>query len=367
MKIDRSNYEIWFIDWLDGNLDSHQAAQINLFLNENPDLKEEFNELSLATVEPLNRPFSQKEKMKKSSSDLTPEQFDYLSVAYLEKDLLNEQKSELLEIIARDNEKKKTFDLIQKAKVVPPQASFKYKKRLIRRTIKQKIIRLSVIGLSTAAAVTLIITYFLSSSGSISSDVKNLAAVNNIGTATNTTDLQNKSEVFSENSGDEKSEQRITKMPASETRNRKIAKVNTESTQILTADSLAVRSIKAETDIQRINFNAQINLKKEIRTEKLIATDIFIPITEEESVRSNLGKYLAKTFREKILREKTAPDAPIKGYEIAEAGVTGLNKIFGWEMALDRKTDDTGQLKSVYFRSRRLKFTAPVKKSEPLP
>jgi hypothetical protein len=36
-------------------------------------------------------------------------------------------------------------------------------------------------------------------------------------------------------------------------------------------------------------------------------------------------------------------------------------------MALDEKKDANGELKSVYFSSRILKFTAPIKKSEPLP
>ena len=50
MRIDRSNYEIWFIDWLDGNLNSNQVEKLKLFLNENPDLEEEL--AGLPHVEP---------------------------------------------------------------------------------------------------------------------------------------------------------------------------------------------------------------------------------------------------------------------------------------------------------------------------
>ena len=75
---------------------------------------------------------------------------------------------------------------------------------------------------------------------------------------------------------------------------------------------------------------------------------------------------IGKAFlKDELLKEKTPPDSPLKGYEIAEAGVEGLNKLFGWEMALDKKNDQNGQLKSVYFSSKILKFNAPVKKSEP--
>ena len=46
MQIDRSNYEIWFIDWLDGNLNSLQVEQLKLFLDQNPDLREELDDLN---------------------------------------------------------------------------------------------------------------------------------------------------------------------------------------------------------------------------------------------------------------------------------------------------------------------------------
>jgi hypothetical protein len=46
MEINRSNYEIWLIDWLDRNLSDLQVEQLQLFLIENPDLKEELGELN---------------------------------------------------------------------------------------------------------------------------------------------------------------------------------------------------------------------------------------------------------------------------------------------------------------------------------
>ena len=46
MKIDNSNYEVWFIDWLDGNLSDQQGEELMLFLEMNPSRKEEFDELT---------------------------------------------------------------------------------------------------------------------------------------------------------------------------------------------------------------------------------------------------------------------------------------------------------------------------------
>ena len=60
--------------------------------------------------------------------------------------------------------------------------------------------------------------------------------------------------------------------------------------------------------------------------------------------RSNIGRFVSKTFRETFLKENITPDSPLKGYEIAEAGVSGLNKLLGWEMALDKNNDENGSL-----------------------
>jgi hypothetical protein len=117
----------------------------------------------------------------------------------------------------------------------------------------------------------------------------------------------------------------------------------------------------------RISFAPEINLKGELVPNSLIAFNSTVTSVEYDEYRSRLGRFIAKTFREKILKEKAANDSPLKVYEIAEAGVTGLDKLLGWQMALDEKKDANGELKSVYFSSRILKFTAPIKKSEPLP
>ncbi len=84
-----------------------------------------------------------------------------------------------------------------------------------------------------------------------------------------------------------------------------------------------------------------------------------------DSERSRLRRFIASTFRERILKDKEYNDTPLQPYEIAEAGIDGLNKLLGWEMALVRTSDEEGELKSFYFSSGVLKFNAPVKKSNP--
>jgi hypothetical protein len=88
-----------------------------------------------------------------------------------------------------------------------------------------------------------------------------------------------------------------------------------------------------------------------------------IQVFSEQDDRSNISKFLSRTFRKGILREKKVSDAPIQTYELAEAGIKGLNKLLGWQMALEKTADSAGGLKSLYFSSRMLKFNAPVRKN----
>ena len=161
MQIDRSNYEIWLIDWLDGNLSDIQVEQLQPFLNENPDLKEEFDELTTFRLNPSPKSFTHKDHLKKEAADISESQFEYLCVAYLENDLSAGQQSELMEIIDQDPEKKKSFELIQKMRLFSGRYKVLNKRSgLSRRTFFRKRYRLSYIGLSAAAIIALaFITY----------------------------------------------------------------------------------------------------------------------------------------------------------------------------------------------------------------
>ena len=366
MQIDRSNYEIWFIDWLDGNLNSLQVEHLKQFLNENPDLREEYNDLTPVNLVSPVISFRNKEHMKKSPSDILPSQFEYLCAAYLENDLSDDQQTELKEIIDLYADKKKTFDQVQNTRLAPPEISYKHKSRLLKRTAFQKVIRLSVMGLSAAAAIALIIITYSVLPGNTS--LKNNRSAQNL--VTDST-LQKPSQVIET----ERNISHSMPVPAEQKRESSFSQTrkedpvisNSELLSALSDDSLVRKTYNQEMTVDKVPVHTQIYLNNVTISNTLIASNTTIYVPEVEDERSKAGRFISKKFRETFLKEKTPPDSPLKGFEIAEAGVTGLNKLFGWEMALDKRNDDNGQLKSVYFSSKILKFNAPVKKSEPLP
>ena len=87
MNITRSNYESYFLDFLEGNLDSSIKDEFQAFLKENPDLALELemgDMLTLLTNQDIR--YTAKEDLKKSVSDQEIE-FQERAIAYYEGDL----------------------------------------------------------------------------------------------------------------------------------------------------------------------------------------------------------------------------------------------------------------------------------------
>jgi hypothetical protein len=125
----------------------------------------------------------------------------------------------------------------------------------------------------------------------------------------------------------------------------------------------------AETDFERFSGPEMIALslpENVIETERPSQNSLieykpgYIPPLIEN--RSNVELFMARLFHEKIMNDKTAGTKPVERFDIARAGILGLNKLFGWELALDRNTDINGNTSSYYFASRLVKVNAPVRK-----
>jgi hypothetical protein len=360
MKPDRSNYEIWFTDFFDGNLSELQVEELKAFLLENPDLNEELNGLTSVALNPPDLAFTGKKLLGKSAGSLSEEQFEYLCIANLENDLKPEQKSELNEIISNDEIRRKSFVRIQKLKLKPVSAGFARKNIVKKLTTGQKIFRLSVIGLSAAATIGIIVSLFLFKYENTVREPAQTAQIITTDTISAETDLPVAVTVPETNIV------RISSGPAIRKSINEIhvSEVNltlTEQAYRDVSDSLAVfqrpealTSLKVE--IPQDLFAANNQEAGNIR----INDPLYVPPLIE--YRSNVQLFLARLFHEKIMKDKNAGTRPVESFEIAQAGIKGLNKLFGWEIALQKNTDESGDIRSYNFSSGLLKFNAPVKK-----
>lgn len=363
MRPERSNYEIWFTDWLDGNLSEKQVEELRIFLSENPDLQEELNGLAMINLEPSGAIYKGKDGLVKSSQKLSDIQFEHMCIADLENDLTPLQKTELTEIIDNDEKRKAEFELIRKLKLKPPAERFRKKSSVKKLTTGQRIIRLSIIGLSTAAAVALVFTAYLSRTGNPYNELQQSYHYLTNDTLYIQSGAHHIIKKSIAESGFEGLRAESHEKPAE---SYATTQVMTDADPIIsqTPDSL---HIKKKTERPAMLY---VTLSPDILSTYKPPADILIsynppympPLFGDN--RSNVDRFIARVFHEKIMRDTISVNKPVKSYDIALAGITGLNKLFGWEMALHKNTNENGETRSYYFSSKLIKINAPVRKSE---
>ena len=365
MKPDRTNYEIWLVDYLDGNLSGEQAEQLLYFLDENPDIKEESEGLSSFTLPIQEVSFGNKNKIKRPASELSDSQFEILCAASLENDLSADQKSELAEAILADTDRKMSAGLFSKTKLFPPQYNYRYKHRLKKLTLTQRVFRISIIGLSAAASILLLFTVIknteVNTTDSASGYRLPVTGGNNkrngekeMQAVINVPDKKEKKETFITESQLAKNNEIVI--------TEKVVSVERNSP----ADTSRKTDISAKNNIEKIGGITGIPSEKSSVNLSLVSLNLTAPDPLDEGAGNAVGNFFTRIIREKILKSDSPGKGNLKAYEVADAGITGINKLFGSNMTLKKTLDDKGEVRSVYFNSKLLKFNAPVKKAEPM-
>jgi hypothetical protein len=119
MEININNYEVYVIDFIDGMLNEIDTANLLIFLNQNPALKEEFeiliNSSNLISFE--NKSFDSSSLFKPTNINVN--NYTEKLIAFIENDLSQTEKEVLLSEINRYPELKKEYELFFKTKLTP--------------------------------------------------------------------------------------------------------------------------------------------------------------------------------------------------------------------------------------------------------
>ena len=360
MKPDRTNYEIWIIDYLDGKLDHDQVSLLLNFLDQNPDLKNEFGEFR-NTVLSSDLEYHGKNSLKKTVNEIPASQFELLCFASAEGDLSPEQRTELEEIIYADPEKKKELELFKQIRLIAPVSIYAHKASLKHLTLQQKVLRLSLASISVAAGIAILMLFVNTAGVKTDNRVENLSL--------------NSSKVKVETPVPVIKEQQVVNPET--TINKTIQKINAKQTYVPVAtaelrDTMNRAIIKEQTGsrqdlnpvvIPRAEFHNDADIPVQDISSSLTLVDIpqkQITVTYE---KPGISEYFALFVREKILKSKIPETGNLKGYEVAETGIIGLNRLLGWDMSLKQNRNEKGELRSLYFSSKIIKFNTPVKKA----
>jgi hypothetical protein len=154
--IDRNNYEEYFILYMDNELPVADKQMVELFMQENPDLKEELDLLMQFKLAPDNTiVFEGKEMLMKDEAFLQIPVITKKLLLHLDNELPAGEKASIEKLIAADSDVNKEWQLLQKTKLPAEAISFPYKESLYRKEETVRVVSIKWWRIAAAAVVLL--------------------------------------------------------------------------------------------------------------------------------------------------------------------------------------------------------------------
>ncbi|MFP4041855.1 MAG: hypothetical protein ACLFT6_03740 [Bacteroidales bacterium] len=342
-KINRNNYEIYFIDYLDGTINHQDKEELMTFLRENPDLKSELELLSnedigLSQNKQITFPHKINLFKKAQLKNEEHSHIDELCIAKLEGDLKDNEEKEFDRLITSNKNTAETYKLYQKTKikadksiVFPNKNNLKrHKTVFLNHRIKQ--------ALAYAAGILLLVALITNTSTNNTNNYDKYLSNNDIylnlpDITPHTYQSEFKQEIYEENIINSYSNN------------------NNLSPNIINKTTNA-----ADTPMQKIQpvYAALSGGKSPLYA----GTDIDLKLKNNPVLKQNRHQLLAKTPQ--IQKENKSGNSTL--LDLAEMGFNGISKITGKELALERKYDEKGNLKQLAFKSESFMLTTNVNK-----
>ncbi|ASB49250.1 anti-sigma factor [Alkalitalea saponilacus] len=139
-QINRENYFEWFLEFTDGNLSEEEKDALKRFLLENPDLTEEFQELTsgadLCLSIPHEDTFPNKSRIKKAPEPFSSiSEYDYLLIKNSEEELTISEQSQLISILEKDPDSERELKLYERLKLQVPEVVMPGRSKLLQRSV----------------------------------------------------------------------------------------------------------------------------------------------------------------------------------------------------------------------------------------
>jgi len=153
MKINRKNYEEYFLLFIDGELDARERAELDDFLSQNPDLAPELEQLKTAVLDPGEHiAFGHAEALLKPEDAQPTPETEAAILSYIDNELDLTGKAEVERIMASDPSCKKLYEELMAAKLIPEAVEFPDKKSLYKKS-GNRVVYLRWASFAAAAAV----------------------------------------------------------------------------------------------------------------------------------------------------------------------------------------------------------------------
>lgn len=345
MKINRDNYEPFFLDYLEGNLKEEMIDQFLDFLELNPDLKEELQLLDRINLKEEEIVFSGKDQLYKSVTD-EKAALENKFVALLEGDLDEDEQKSFGNYLASQPELQKEYLQFTKTRLIPDSEIIYSNKQKLHRKSGSVIFMNWALRAAAVIAVIWGINSLIQTGNQPQPTVKNMIVA----------EVKPKQSVPAEKPKEtatkpviqENPEVRPKPTPKSEIINQKTQQVPEENQIIntnLQEEPLALMS-------EIVPKQAQIE-------SEVVAIQLAVNVPEKEVKESGTTKVMTidQFLFSKI--KKAGNEGILSAQRLAQAGLGIASELSGERIGYKVKD---GKIASVDFESRLLAFSIPLKK-----
>lgn len=361
MSINRNNYEIYFLDYRENQLTPGEVADLMLFLEQNQDLKSEFDEFENISINPdENITYKSKESLKKqvvtNVNDINTENYEKYFIASIENELKLNQAEDLRIFLQKNTYLVKEYELFKRSILTPdksiafPDKSSLYKKAAI---IYWK--PALYYAISAAAVILLFFSIYLNIDAPENKD--NIIAQAGQGSAIvedsiDTKKAEKEKQVISPSKEDNNSGIRtiINRNPHTKQRSLKAPK---RKMDVSDKDPEQIKKIK----ITSVELRA--NTREIVKEERDYIYDVFRnsnvddiqyadtdPATDDS--KTLLGFALSK-FKDVFRNKNHVENQPenITFWDIADVGISGFNTITRSDIQLNREYNSEGKISAL--------------------
>ncbi len=323
MEINRNNYQVWVSDYHDGALGEDEEKILFDFLEMNPELMAEFNSYRDLVLFPDISIRIDKTSLKKELKNEDPDAIEHCALALSENDLSPELEKEFTELLSRSATAKKELEIYKALRLKPEAAVYPGKISLKRIPFRAAVARNALRIIASAASIALVISlYFILSDQQENTYTYNSAYLLPFN---NTTEL-------SETDAPAIASVLISQRPSVKTIN-----INERKNEDISLEAEPKHLISAPVSK---NFLADVRIVDAANAPALMAMGTSEePLMENDPYNENLSprQFVAMNFRKLLLKEEDISTDKLKVYEVADAGINGLNKLLGWEMEFEKE------------------------------
>lgn len=153
MNINRQNYEELFLMYVDNELTAAQRNEVEVFVQQNPDLADELAMLQESVLLPEQLSFTGKEQLYKTEDSININNYETYFLLDVDNELTVTEKQEVEKFVLQHPQLQDEFTLLHNTRLQPEIVEFKNKASLYRTEEKRRVIPMNFMRLAVAASV----------------------------------------------------------------------------------------------------------------------------------------------------------------------------------------------------------------------